>query len=288
MKTTFSALVLVGTLVIGSPASAGKRTEESKRHMTAANAAFALSDYPHAIEEFKKAYEAKPDARILYNLGLSYMKLYELGSTHEDQVQARDYFKRFLALSSARQGMSAREQEQVTKMRSLADGYLATLSVEPTEKSAEKPGDKPANDAAARTPPSEEGQHPPGEAKEPGKDASREASASPPQLAARTDPQAKSSSSLVAPVVVARERSSVPTILFIGAGATGAAALVLGAFAIHASNEAHDLAFEMRYGDANSSSSRARALALTSDALTAATLIAAGIGVILMLVDGSG
>src|SRR5215470_13653055 len=164
MSATGSIVLLM--VVLGA-APGTKRSQESKRHMKAATSAFQLSDYPHAIEEFKKAYEAKPDVRILYNLGLTYMKLYELGAVREDQVQAKDYFKRFLALVSTQEWSSDKEKAQVDKMRALADQYLAQLNAEPEKpplvqeaKSEPEPGgpkDEPkiAEVAPVERPPSE-------------------------------------------------------------------------------------------------------------------------------------
>jgi tetratricopeptide (TPR) repeat protein len=267
MMRRSSAIAIVALFAVTSPVRAATRLQEMKRHMKAGQAAFALSDYPRAIEEFKKAYEAKPDARQLYNLGISYMKLYELGGVREDQVQARDYLKRYLALMSTRPWTSDKEKQQMQKMQTLAEKYLAALNAEPVEKAS---GDSART---STTPPSSV------EANAAQKDV-----APPPGPAVREDTK---STAVVTPPPAPPERSSVPTILFLAAGASGVVAVATGIFALRASNDSNDAGLDMRYADANTSASHARTFAIVSDIFTGVAIVALGIGLVLSLVDHS-
>jgi tetratricopeptide (TPR) repeat protein len=94
--------------------------DEAKQHRDAGNSAFDIAEYDRAIEEFKRAYELEPDPRLFYNLGLAHLKKSELATSRPDLVQARDYFKRFLAFTQP-------NDPKLQQLRQLSEGYIGRL-----------------------------------------------------------------------------------------------------------------------------------------------------------------
>jgi hypothetical protein len=239
-------------LAIVSPvriAGAEKDTKkEAARHRKAANTAFEVSDYDRAIDEFKRAYELAPDARLFYNLGLSHLKRYELGRRHEDLVQARDYFNRFLGLMTLERA-KPRERKRIVKMRRLAKGQLDRI-VEMIARVPPPPVEAPATSTITAAPPPP----PP-----------------PPPIEAPAE------------IVLTAPPQPTPfplwTVFAGAAGLTGVLAIVTGVLALSGSNAARDSALAGDFAEADSRGDRARAFGYATDSLIAATLISSGLGI---------
>lgn len=103
---TFS-LVLAGTLAV-SPPSGATGTAPSTDSSVSAEAlfeagerAFGLGDFDRAIENFEAAYAASKLVVILYNVGLSYMRRFEISGDRKDLLRAKAVLRNYvLALES--------------------------------------------------------------------------------------------------------------------------------------------------------------------------------------------
>jgi hypothetical protein len=121
---------VIFVLAICASAHAGVDPQEAQQAKDAAYKAFELSDYDTAIDEYKHAYRLTNDARLFYNLGLSYRKRYQLKGNHADLVEARDYFQRFVTLITPATPADASEHDRLDKMRALAHDYIDELQRE--------------------------------------------------------------------------------------------------------------------------------------------------------------
>jgi hypothetical protein len=135
LGTTLVLLSLCGT--------ATARKDPTARYIDEAHKAFEIGRYGEAIKAFEKAYSARRDPRLLYNLALSYYKRFELKNERTDLVQARDLFQRFLALVSPSSAKTRSERGKLIKVRRLAKEYLA--AIEDESKRQGSPQSRPAS-----------------------------------------------------------------------------------------------------------------------------------------------
>ncbi len=71
MKFRLIVLLAIG-LSAGGIARAGNRDAEAKEHYEEGTKAFNLGEFKRAIEEYRKAYQAKPEPVLLYDIAQSY------------------------------------------------------------------------------------------------------------------------------------------------------------------------------------------------------------------------
>ncbi len=83
------SVALAGVTVTAARASADDSLSRSKAHYDKGAALFSQSKYKEAIDAFQKAYDARPFAQFLYNMGASYEKLKDYG-------KAADHYERYL------------------------------------------------------------------------------------------------------------------------------------------------------------------------------------------------
>lgn len=103
---TFS-LILAGALAM-SPPNRATGSEPSTDSSLSAEAlfeagerAFGLGDFDRAIENFEAAYETSKLVAILYNVGLAYMRRFEISGDRKDLLRARAVLRNYvLALES--------------------------------------------------------------------------------------------------------------------------------------------------------------------------------------------
>src|SRR5262245_16083155 len=62
--------ILLLILLLCRPAAAADT--DARRHFEEGSKAFALGEFPKAIEEYRAAYRLKPDPAILYNIAQAY------------------------------------------------------------------------------------------------------------------------------------------------------------------------------------------------------------------------
>jgi tetratricopeptide (TPR) repeat protein len=96
LAITRALLALVALLALAATAEAQER-EIARRHFEAGKALAARNQHQAAIAEFEQALAVAPLPGIIYNLGYSHSRLAEAGSV-EDARQARQYFRKYLAL----------------------------------------------------------------------------------------------------------------------------------------------------------------------------------------------
>jgi tetratricopeptide (TPR) repeat protein len=121
-----SACLLLLLLVSLWPGTA--RTQPAgdfDRHKEAGFSAFELGHYSEAIVSFSRAYVLKRDPRLLYNLGLAYLKRYELKNAGDDLRKARDMFSHFLELVSP--SAYPGDEFRIKKVQVLARTYLRSI-----------------------------------------------------------------------------------------------------------------------------------------------------------------
>jgi hypothetical protein len=130
--------LLVGC-VGGGVAWATLSEPEFKQHERAAHDAFVVGRYDDSLREYAAAFAVKPDPRVLYNLGLTHMKRFEVTNDRQDLVMGRQFFERFLALMPPSEPNYAQNRERNDKMRSLAEEFLSTIAVELDKRPPPKP-----------------------------------------------------------------------------------------------------------------------------------------------------
>jgi tetratricopeptide (TPR) repeat protein len=118
--------------------SAEERKREARKHQEESMKLFEIGNYDRSIQELELAYALKRDPRMLYNLGLTYLKRFEVKGNREDLVQARQNFTRFEALVSPDDPAYEKSKDQVIQMRKLTKDYLVNI-----ERELAKPVPKP-------------------------------------------------------------------------------------------------------------------------------------------------
>lgn len=223
-----------------------------EKRKQAAYTAFELGRYGEAIRGFEAAYRVGGDARLLYNIGLSYYRRHELKGIRADLLAARARFRRFLQFVRL-PARGAPDRDKVRLALRYARRFLQIIdSLLPA------PGSQPASRPSSR----------------------RAAPATLPAVVARPlftgPPQPEP----------ARDRPATrrwPHWLLYGlAGATGAAAVVTGSLALRSDQRSDDLAAR---GDllANQQADRTQDLALATDILISSAVVAAVVGLVLHL-----
>jgi len=241
-------------LVAGPCFARSSRGQRAARHKKAAYSAFDRGAYDTAIREFEASYRLKPDPRLFYNLGLAYFRRYEASKATPDLHQARTLFHKFLDRVPL-PPRGRRDRKKVAAARRFTERYLERI-------------------AALESPPAPP---PP-------------ASASPTSAPIGFAPSESGESQM--PIVVNQPSPATPRppsgvahwVLYGLAGAAGVAAGVTGGLALKADRESDDLAAG---GDpaANDRADRTRTLALSTDILIGAAVLAAAVGLVLHLRD---
>ncbi|MCC6750046.1 MAG: hypothetical protein IT371_20440 [Deltaproteobacteria bacterium] len=240
--------VATSALLVGLLAATSGRADELEaqlaRQKEAAYASFELGRYADAIAAFQRAYGLRRDPRLLYNLGLSYYKKHELEGLAPDLVQAREHFRRFLALVSPH--AYPRESARILKVRALATGYLAAISRKEASTQVTPPGPGPSHRPvpAPRRSPSP--------------------SVASPNVAS---PNVASSPAPAPTPPPPRRRAWAHWLLYGVTGAAGLAAAVTGGLALRAASQSEELGAAGDRAGANERASRSRALALGTDVL---------------------
>jgi tetratricopeptide (TPR) repeat protein len=116
---------LAGLLLLLCLWPAAARAGDFDRHKEAGFSAFELGHYSKAIVSFSRAYVIKRDPRLLYNLGLAYLKRFELKSASDDLRKARDMFSHFLELVSP--NAYPGDEARIKKVQVLARTYLRSI-----------------------------------------------------------------------------------------------------------------------------------------------------------------
>jgi tetratricopeptide (TPR) repeat protein len=254
-RVLLSALVTALVTAAAARDAIADQKKEAAQRRQAANTAFELGEYERAIEEFKAAYELDPDPRLFYNLGLSHMKQYDLKGRHEDSVQARDYFKRFLALVPATG--PRKQRRQIEKLRNMAEQHASRLAILAEQRGSAVVEPQPTATATVTQ--------------------SSTAAAS---LAQKLEPEPAPRIVPSPPQPEAEPINVVSTAFYAGAGAAVVGAIVTGIFAQRSSDAANRAALQRDFASANRSSERARSFALATDALLVGALVSAGFGLI--------
>jgi Tfp pilus assembly protein PilF len=66
---SFAAALVVSATPSGAVAAPDDAAEAAKQHFNRGVASYRDGDFDAALAEFEKAYETRPDYRVLYNLG---------------------------------------------------------------------------------------------------------------------------------------------------------------------------------------------------------------------------
>jgi hypothetical protein len=72
---------VIATLMLGCALGSSAHAEDvtaARRHFDAGSKAFALGEFDRAVDEYRAAYEVKPDAGLLYNIAQSYRQAGDL------------------------------------------------------------------------------------------------------------------------------------------------------------------------------------------------------------------
>jgi tetratricopeptide (TPR) repeat protein len=215
-------------------------------------AAFEVGRYTDAIGHFEAAYRLKRDPRLLYNLGLAYYRRAELTQEAADLRQARNLFRRFLALVPA--GRRGADAKKVAAARRFASRYLREIDEALSVVGRPPTRTRPATTDTPTTPPPTV--------------ARPKAAPLLPLVPAVDEPPRK------------QKASSAHWWLYGLAGLAGTAAAITGGLALGADASSDDLAAR---GDpeANAVAGRSRHLAASTDVLLGVAVATAVVGAVL-------
>jgi len=125
-----AAVLLLPTMPRALAGDAGKAADPAKvaarAHFESAKRLFEVREYARALEEYKEAYLAKPDAAFLYNIAQCHRKLGQ-------NAQALDFFQQFL-----------RKSLPDDAIRPQVEARIAEIEAEEQSKAPRAPEAKPA------------------------------------------------------------------------------------------------------------------------------------------------
>ena len=103
-----------------APAASDGDVEQARQHFAQATKLYKDGDFDAALVQFERAYEAKPNYKVLYNIGQTYFQLREY-------VEARDAMQRYLKDGGAQ--IDAERLAAVTKDIADLDQRVATVTI---------------------------------------------------------------------------------------------------------------------------------------------------------------
>lgn len=114
ISSLLAGVLSIALVLAGAPAARGADAARAraKRHNARARKLFSLGMFKKAAVEYKRAYEAKPVAAFLFNLGQCYKRI----DTVADQRQAIFYFKSYLNNASF-SPIATKVKEEIDKAR---------------------------------------------------------------------------------------------------------------------------------------------------------------------------
>lgn len=297
-----ATLVVIGCLESSASADPDNTARnEARVRFSRGVELFSEGDAAGALAEFLKAYSIQPHFQVLYNIAKVHDQL-------NDYASALDAFERYLndggnALSLGRRDEVVKEierlQRRVATLQIVTEPAGATLSVDDTPQTARTPTTVRVSAGRRRVTVSREGYFPSTVNIDIAGQETRKIQISLVEREARpAPPPAVSSAPIVLPppvpvasVVVKDPPPKSPgistgaTVSWVLTGAMFTGAVVTGALALGAKAERDDQRNTLGASpsDIRSSNDRARTLAITSDALSATTVILGGLSVYLTL-----
>ena len=123
LATTLAAVLAATALParVSAAPEADARLASAMEHFEQGIALYEEGDYSAALFEFEKAYETKPDYRLLYNIGVTALEL-------RDYVAARDALGRYLAEGGA--DIAAQRRVEVEGQLETLEGRIGTVTVD--------------------------------------------------------------------------------------------------------------------------------------------------------------
>lgn len=123
LATTVAAMLVAAALPaqVSAAPEADPRLASAMEHFEQGIALYEEGDYSAALFEFEKAYETKPDYRLLYNIGVTALEL-------RDYVAARDALGRYLAEGGA--DIDAQRRVEVEGQLETLEGRIGTVAVD--------------------------------------------------------------------------------------------------------------------------------------------------------------
>jgi tetratricopeptide (TPR) repeat protein len=229
-------------------------TQAASPQLNAGWVAFNLGDYEQAIAHYGSAYAASLDGRLLFNLGLSYWKLYGQSPIRAHLLRAQDLLARFLASVTP---AHFPDDPQIPRSRQAAEALVGDIRAEVVRLDA----------AASR--PSLGAQQP--------SPSTGAIGPAPAALPPNHGPKSGPASSPGWPP------GRAPLLLYGAAASLAVAALITGVLALQAASDADALASQGAFALGNDRADRSSTLAYTTDALLGAAVVSAGLGLWLHL-----
>jgi hypothetical protein len=264
-----------------APATEGSEVDQARQHFATATKLYKDGDFDAALVQFERAYEVKPNYKVLYNIGQTYFQL-------RQYVEARDAMQRYVKEGGAQ--IEGERLSAVTKDLADLEKRIAnvTINVNVSDASVLVDGKKVGTTPLAGPVPVSEGQ--------------RTISVEAPNRGvlqrlvrvAGGEQQTLNLTFEEAAVVVVHDKSAdakpvhlgpVFWTTAIGAVVLGAGAGVTGYLALKAQHDNKDQQKELGVSSKqlNDSDSRAKNFALTTDIVAGAAIVCAGVATVIWL-----
>jgi tetratricopeptide (TPR) repeat protein len=143
-----TSLVLLAALVLGPHPlvrAAEPETESAEQLYEDGRKAYRLGRYDEAVKKFERSYELSDQPLLLYNIALSYKRLYGISKEVSDLRRSKTVFEEFINVASADANLAteiddararlAEIDEEITRAESAAAAGKAANETSPTDPS---------------------------------------------------------------------------------------------------------------------------------------------------------